>query len=1276
MFIIIFLTTLLCFTSADLLNEFSGDVDIYDNGRMGRGKNAGMWQHSYDNGVDIFYYLAMQPWRHFVWTQKEGNDWVTKTMNEDNNVDLSKNPNLDTISTQDFCQKDYGYPIRKFEIDWDRVPTSEDALVPVNVNGQNCYQYPAKSPLVSIILSKKRTSVLNNDFTICRFDFIGGKSITFRSFNGYDDNFMQDYQTNTTSKCKKSFTANNVKSDMVIVWGISDKAVLKSAQDAFTGHIDLPTITNDVTIYYLKGEAYSTVKKPLSQINGNFLSSFEPAKGKVDALITAAKRELAPKVASGATQRGTILVLTDEGTGKSFNANTDFDVNNITVHVVSLNRKGVAMTAELTTLLSLGDHFHETTDPAQVPQMIKDAFVGIRVNLTQRCDRKTCNGFCDAKNRCTCPMCCENTCYYTYCDTKTASCTPWPPAKPKEKVSCPADCVGDRVCKDLEGCVYSRYNSSCEPPVACMVATCPNGGVNTKCALVDNCKTDDQPAPDGYCYTYKCDAKSGYCIKDKKGSAKCPSKTSKCQQYKCSADLTCKVEDKVCVKTIPYVEMDCYVARCNEKTGQCENRLKCDTYSQCGGTVTESKCRCNAETNNVCKCDQNPGGNYCDDKTQICDYTGETPVCKNSNCKEDLINKDCMKAVCNEATGVVEYQSMVCNQTVKIATGSDVCKGMWGYTCKDNACVLTQIKADSELFVDCGYCKLVGDTATYVESCSSSTSSCGGFKGTCKNSKCVYTSTGNAQEFCQKCIPLSCGADSTVYSYTYNEETGKCSYTVNAIPQCSACDNTTNKYTPNCVNKQLDKTWTSGNGVTIDYKIPKDCKNNQCIPRYPLSCTEEDLFGDVFKKFGVCMDQLVVSYHYSSKIDNYNFAFGYPQSDEFMAEADAEAYCEWSFVESNCQKCVITPAGGEVVNEFTVVDQCPKDQNGVQFICLNNECLVDPDFKCQPKDCKVSALVGEQCTEMYNLCDNTTKTLEENRKKIYDKTDKVSRSMRCDSVGCVNGNKCPVFTDDVQCSQKAENEDFGCRRPTYMCDGDNGYYCKFVEFDINDPHEDTAYFLEKSKVKLDNKCFRYQCVETCTGGSDTYEGSAEAGAVKCTHYWNKTYDNSEPSARNLCEDASCDPETGDVVYKDKQCVVSEEFPTLTSNQARCFYCQCSYIDGSASLVMFADTEKEHYQLDACGNCMVMNQSDLSQQLNDKVECILAGEINNSGAIAAATTVAAVVVALVVALIAVSIGLFKTYQLVSSAMKNVVNVANENAQFKAADNEAANTNFNE
>ncbi|ELP83772.1 170 kDa surface lectin precursor, putative [Entamoeba invadens IP1] len=1259
---------------SDRLNEFSGDVDIYDLGTMNRGKNAGLWQHSSENKYDVLYYLAMQPWRHIIWTSFENGVFVTRVINEDHNV---KNFNtLNTDSNQDFCQKDYGYPVSKYEIDWNRVPTDSTRLKAVDINGKTCYQYPAKSPLVYVALSEKMTAETKTEnYDICRFDFIGGKTITFRSFNGLNQDFIVEYNK-TAIKCQKDFTKNNVGTELALIFGISDKAALKSVQSAFNDFKSLSTLSS-VTVYYLKGESYQTLKITKEQLTYATLSSIEPSKGKVDTLIVAASRDLEAKVTKKTIKRGAILVLTDDGINREFNAETDFDRKNLTVHVVSLNRQGDAMTAKLQTLLSLGGHFHETSDTNKVAEQIKEAFNIIRANLTERCDRNKCNGFCDAKNRCTCPMCCENTCFYSFCNTTSGTCTPWPPVNPKQKVKCPSNCIGDYTCKDLEGCVVSRYNNSCEPKVACMKPTCPNGDKGT-CSIQDNCPQDDVPATDGYCWTYKCDSNSGYCIKHTKGAEKCPTKTSLCQQYKCDANLKCRVENKVCVKTIPYVEMDCYVAKCNEKTGQCENKLSCDTFTSCGGqTSTTSICKCDASTNNKCQCDKVAGGNYCDsDKNEICDYTHEPPKCVASRCKEDLTSKNCLKATCNETDGTLLWNPITCDQKV-IVDDVNKCNNTFGYVCKDNACVVEQIVTDEALQVDCGVCKY--DTAqkkvVHISTCTTQKSTCGEFQGQCVDKKCIYPQTAgkDPNDFCQTCLSLECGADKTAYNYEYNNATGRCSYTTLKLPQCSVCVN--GAYMQYCKDVVLHKTWTSDDGVELQYTLPKDCRSGDCIPRYPMSCMETEYFGEILKTFGECSDgdYLEASYHYSSKLDVYKLNYGFPQSPDFIEEADKEAYCVWKFKKTNCKKCI----SHQTNSSFEIVDECPRQSGGVDYICSDNECTIDPDFKCQPQNCVVKNMPEgkTECEDLYNLCDNSTAKLNSAREKEFAKYDTVGRTMSCGTTNCIS-NKCPTLSDDTKCQSTEEHPDYGCRKAAHICDTEKDvFWCSFTP--LNGPEDDDEFFLTRDNVKLNNKCYNYICEETCTGGANTFEEyKTNTEAKKCTHKWvlDEKNSNVDPKPRNLCEDATCNKATGLTEYKDKSCFVAEEFPTLTANQARCFYCQCSYIDGSASLVMFAETETEFYQLDACGNCMVMNQTDRTQQLNEKAECILAGEINNTGAIAAATTVAAVVVALVVALVAVSIGVFKTYQLVSSAMKNVVNTANENAQFKAADNEAANTNF--
>ncbi|ELP84139.1 hypothetical protein EIN_028380, partial [Entamoeba invadens IP1] len=550
--------------------------------------------------------------------------------------------------------------------------------------------------------------------------------------------FVKQYTSNTTDKCIKSFTPNNVLSEIALVYGIADKSIIKDVQNSFSSFSELKTAPK-TTIYYLKGEAFATQTVNTKDLNYELLSSIEASSGKVDALVIAAKRYLEPKVKDKSIKRGTILVLSDQGLSRVFNAGSEFDRNNISVHVVSFNRQNSAsMTLQLKSLVSLGQHFHEFNDPKEVKTNIYDAFVGIRANLTERCDRDKCNGFCDAKNRCTCPMCCENDCFYTYCNTNSGSCEPWPPYNPKEKVTCPSNCVGDYICKDMEGCVVSRYNTSCEPKVDCQTTTCPNGDSGL-CQIVDNCPLDDSPSQDGYCWSYKCDVNSGYCIKDQRGKEKCPNKNSKCEQYKCNANLECSVEPKECVKTMPYIEMDCYIAKCNEKTGQCENRLSCDTFSSCGGGASgESICYCNATTNNKCFCEKKEGDNNCDsNKNEICDYTQDPPKCVVSRCKEDLTISGCQYQKCNETTGNAYYVDIECTETIKEVDSR--CKDMFTYICMDGKCVVKAVVSEDELKVECGYCEYnsVSNSVVYISNCEKTQAECDLLKEMHRR-KCVY----------------------------------------------------------------------------------------------------------------------------------------------------------------------------------------------------------------------------------------------------------------------------------------------------------------------------------------------------------------------------------------------------------------------------------------------------------------------------------------------------------------------------------------------------------
>ncbi|EAL50029.2 galactose-specific adhesin 170kd subunit [Entamoeba histolytica] len=1283
---LLLLNILLLCCLADKLNEFSADIDYYDLGIMSRGKNAGSWYHSYTHQYDVFYYLAMQPWRHFVWTTCDKNDnteCYKYTINEDHNVkveDINK-----TNIKQDFCQKEYAYPIEKYEVDWDNVPVDEQRIESVDINGKTCFKYAAKRPLAYVYLNTKMTYATKTEaYDVCRMDFIGGRSITFRSFNTENKAFIDQYNTNTTSKCLLDVYKNNVNTHLAIIFGITDSTVIKSLQENLSLLSQLKTVKG-VTLYYLKDDTYFTVNITLDQLKYDTLVKYTAGTGQVDPLINIAKKDLATKVADKSKdknandkiKRGTMIVLMDTALGSEFNAETEFDRKNISVHTVVLNRnKDPKITRSALRLVSLGPHYHEFTGNDEVNATITALFKGIRANLTERCDRDKCSGFCDAMNRCTCPMCCENDCFYTSCDVETGSCIPWPKAKPKAKKECPATCVGSYECRDLEGCVVKQYNTSCEPKVKCMVPYCDNDKNLTEvCKQKANCEADQKPSSDGYCWSYTCDQTTGFCKKDKRGENMCTGKTNNCQEYVCDEKQRCSVRDKVCVKTSPYIEMSCYVAKCNLNTGMCENRLSCDTYSSCGGDSTGSVCKCDSTTNNQCQCTQVQNGNYCDsNKHQICDYTGTTPKCKVSNCTEDLVRDGCLIKRCNETSKTTYWENVDCSKTeVKFAQdgkSENMCKQYYSTTCLNGKCVVQAVGDVSN--VGCGYCSMGTDNIiTYHDDCNSRKSQCGNFNGKCVQAKdksysCVFekdASSKSDNDICAKCSSLTCPADTTYRTYTYDSKTGTCKATVQPTPACSVCES--GKFVEKCKDQKLERKVTLENGKEYKYTIPKDCVNEQCIPRTYVDCLgNDDNFKSIYNFYLPCQAYVTATYHYSSLFNLTSYKLHLPQSEEFMKEADKEAYCTYEITTRECKTCSLI----ETREKVQEVDLCAEEtkNGGVPFKCKNNNCIIDPNFDCQPIECKIQEIVitekdGIKTTTCKNTtkttCDTNNKRIEDARKAFIEGKEGIEQ-VECASTVCQNDNSCPIITDVEKCNQNTE-VDYGCKAMTGECDGTT-YLCKFVQL-TDDPSLDSEHFRTKSGVELNNACLKYKCVES--KGSDG----------KITHKWeiDTERSNANPKPRNPCETATCNQTTGETIYTKKTCTVSEEFPTITPNQGRCFYCQCSYLDGSSVLTMYGETDKEYYDLDACGNCRVWNQTDRTQQLNNHTECILAGEINNVGAIAAATTVAAVIVAVVVALIVVSIGLFKTYQLVSSAMKNAITTTNENAEYVGADNEATN-----
>ncbi|KAL7715111.1 Galactose/N-acetyl-D-galactosamine lectin heavy subunit 2 [Entamoeba marina] len=1235
----------------DFLNEFSGDVDYYDLGTMDRGKNAGSWHHSLTHNFDIFYYMSMQPWRHFVWTHIGTDEiWYKKTINEDYSVGPSSDKDWVNNEKQDFCQNEYGYPIQEFAIDWENAAEEAQNIEATTINGITCYVYPAKSPLSTIYLTGKFTeSTFNSDSTseVCRMDFIGGRTITFRSFNNVDMTFYSDYEKNTTSQCNIPVIENNIDTHLAIVYAISDRSSLKKIQQNLQVLSDLSTATS-ATIYYLTKtsyEKYEVIKNDNGLIlSYGVLSIIEIVAGSPETLISAAVSDLTEMINNNEIKRGTLVVLMDKTPNYSFSA-YEYDRLNITAHTLVLNKlKSSLLTKRALSLVSSGYHYHEINDPTTVTTALNELFEGIRANLTERCDRDTCNGFCDAKNRCTCPMCCENDCYYSYCDVSTATCKPWPKKNPIKKVECPSDCIGEYECVDLVGCVVSSYNDSCNPAASCLSVYCDD---NDSCQFKDNCEQDTTPT-DGYCYSKVCDEETGLCKKDYDvhGNA-CPSK-GVCEEYYCDDDLNCKVRDKTCVKTSPYIEYTCYTAVCNEETGMCENKLACDTYSSCGGSTSgDSICYCNSTSNYQCVCEQTVDGIYCDSSLdEVCDYTQSTPACVTSACPLDIVIQSCMIRLCNDTTGDNYWDFYNC--TVDESIVDDVCESITYSSCEEEGGCTHYLRNSG--IVDCYQCVVNDDNSvTATELCSGTTDIA---TQKCSNNTCYYEQNTECEEYYQDV--LSC---SDSYTYTFNSTSGLCTYTLpNSIKfKCQICDSDTDSYVSYCSNKTLERQVTIGS-TEYTYYIPYICTYASCVPNYNFNCKLTDMYTDLLN---VCLeDQISVEYHYSSNFDYIRYALSMNQTDAFYEEMVDEAYCVFTVSETtlvNCSYCVPTETF------YKTNTTCNDEVDGIPIICESNECVPDPDYQCEPENCVVYGRneTTSLCSPVLDRCQQYYDSLEAARANITETT------LLCGDVECLENNTCKIQENTSNCYRQP-GVDYGCTVPYYETDDvefcivdDGSYVCNVKTLTLEDEEDEWL-----DGIYVDNACYEYSCVEQ--------ETVDENGNVNITHYWELvsqiTY-----SRRHYCEVASCDPETAEAVYTDVTCTIEEDFPGLTENYRKCFYCECSVLTGNLVLQMYDDNDEEIYVVDYCGYCKIYNASNPDQQINDTPYCDL-GDVIIVDGLAASATIAAVGSSFLIALIVLAIGTISTYKLVKSARKNIVNRVENNAAFEPADTNVNNENY--
>jgi len=1306
----------------------------------------------------------MQPWRHFEWTYQDpenGNKFIQAIMNEDRTTNVSLgNPNntkLLNLPNQDFCRKVYAYPLKEFEIDWALVPTERKNLPVEEINGEVCYEYKAKSPLVSIYTRVDSLTAENIDkeqFVVCRMVFIGGKNITFRSFNNFDENFHKDYKANSTDLCKIPPIEPNVMSNAEMIIGITDRIVLKDFFDntKFFSEFSKLKVFKSLKLRWYSATGSSSMDIPVTDNSftidtAALMTKITVKNQNVDGLIDAALKDFDNLKKQDGFKRGVLIVITDKALKKSRDAGREFDHRggyydyngvemfnpkdsvNVTVFMNILNTlEDEAFSSVAATHVSMGYHYFEAQSAAVFAQNLLDMIHVIKANLTERCDTEKCNGFCDARNRCTCPMCCENDCYYTYCEASTGTCTPWPKAKPKMKLNCdPKDkCGNSQECIDGLGCIITDYVAECKPKSSCYTADCnKETGV---CTYVDRCLSK-RAVYDGKCYRHKC--VDGECVRDATPYATCAANNDPCKEYVCG-ESTCSVVDKTCVKTAPYTDMDCYKAVC--VAGECKIELKCQQYSICSDKDIPNNCRCNAQSDYKCVCDPinetvlNQYGLkkdevYCQND-QSCDYTGETPKCY-SGCgkNNDLHSKNCKVEFCNKATGKVETKEYNCSSKIWEVTA--VCRQYVEAVCEgDNKCVLRD-KETGELTgkhkIDgCKYCILDIDGSVSVtdDECKYKPASVDGATMKCdpEINECVYEEI-NCTAYYEEIMKRNhenCPVDS--FEYKFNEKTGECSRTPKGnTPECSECKG--GAYVGTCLDKFIKLNYTFETNLTdgytfyndddirydpttkfVEYVIPKMCMNDHCIA-VPRLCGENDVgndncvpstgnstiddkyFSDEKCKnvmrdnnFGGC--KYSARYVYPKTFSYTKFKAGQSQGSDFYRIVDDVAMCEFTLERDPCGSCMMEEGKPGENHQICKVDE-PVVYNNFEYLCNKEEDKCERKaIKCfTPDDKREQCLVRKvdeayECTdEYYDLCEaSKSKADEVSEKASSDKSLTCFNDVECKMIG-ENGDipTCSITSNDTKCGYaylvRVEKKTFNCTVPVGVCDPKK-FVCQMKTLkEVSEDIEDYRVDENGNEVLENDMCVSYKCQDVVRP-----DGSFD-------HYWKITMDKHAEAKlkKQNCVEFKCDEETGEIVENQMGCDVLMEFPDLPPASKRCYSCKCSPKDGKMKLMVYPDTEKEEYSIDACGNCKI-TYKETGEVEDFNATCVLKDEVKVDGVIAGAVTVGVVVVAVTVSIVVVGIGALQTFQLVSSAMKNTVGTMNENPNFEAADKAATNSNF--
>jgi len=602
---------------------------------------------------------------------------------------------------------------------------------------------------------------------------------------------------------------------------------------------------------------------------------------------------------------------------------------------------------------------------------------------------------------------------------------------------------------------------------------------------------------------------------------------------------------------------------------------------------------------------------------------------------------------CDEGTGEIVWEMKSCptisyNETSK---AEHFCNGVFESFCEGEGECVVRIADGKSATQECGECKYTvsGKTVLVTFEAKSDCPNvplCDGNVIVKKEDKpdengcpvCTYIfkecvgKTGTEYDNCENekiknvcsgCLGVECGTTEE-YEYSFDRKTGKCSITKNnskqKLTKCYKCNTKSGEFElEKPCGEKTSKTFTFSEGVhkgtNIEYSIDIKCLNGQCIvnPNYDCSIKNSDIKDKLLKYFRQeDLSYITATYHYSELFNRELYSSGLKQSQEFIDVMDKEAYCTWTISTPTCYywnsynddgvKFILLNKDDNDNAHIDVTKYCKKPT-----YCKNDNCIIPDSDIFKNENCKIYKVINEEkekssVTEFYKIendhikkidgkdgCDfvkeggylcyyvyvNSIDNVQKQLDSLYKGMDQELDTFKCGVVKCnteTNVSYIDFEKDNNNKEYCTDRDDIGCKQLLNTCNKVTGY-CDFITL-TTDPSQD------KFKDKLDgihyeNKCIGYKCEE---------EGKSRK--------WIVSFDNTSLVSENLCKTIECDPDTGKIESKNRECVLEYNFPNLAPNQRECFECSCSPSDGSFVLQMLPSSDERTYSLDACGSCEV------------------------------------------------------------------------------------------